>query len=359
MKLNIKLIYFKTIYIFIIFLSLILSFFSTTKAKSKPFEIENIEISKPFQLNFNKNDVIDEGFVKAFNKLVALVVTSDDKNKIKTTRLNEIKTMINSFSIKEEKFIDEIYYVNLGVSFSKKKIFNFLEKNNIFPTIPKRKKFLFIPIIIDEKKRDLLIFSNNKIFDEWNNQKDSLHLIEYILPTEDLEDLTLIKKQFNLIEQYDFKKITDKYSLNESIIALIFKNQRNIRILSKITINGNVKLKNQSFSGINLQDRNQLIDMISKLKTIYEDYWKNINKINTSIKFPLTIKADNSDPNKIDKLEKILSKTDRIYDFYISQFNKDFIYYQVVFNGTPNAFLKSMNENNFSFDTQNNIWILE
>ena len=30
-------------------------------------------------------------------------------------RLNEIKSMVESFSIKEEKFIDEIYYVKIGV----------------------------------------------------------------------------------------------------------------------------------------------------------------------------------------------------------------------------------------------------
>ena len=49
--------------------------------------------------------------------------------------------MIESFSIKEEKFINEIYYVNLGVSFNRKKIFNFLERNNIFPSIPLKKKY--------------------------------------------------------------------------------------------------------------------------------------------------------------------------------------------------------------------------
>ena len=42
--------------------------------------------------------------------------------------------MIESFSIKEEKFINNVYHVSLGVSFNKKKIFNFLEKKNIFPS---------------------------------------------------------------------------------------------------------------------------------------------------------------------------------------------------------------------------------
>ena len=54
--------------------------------------------------------------------------------------------MIESFSIKEEKFINEIYYVNLGVSFNKKKIFNYLKKK-YFSINSKLKKFLFIPII--------------------------------------------------------------------------------------------------------------------------------------------------------------------------------------------------------------------
>ena len=53
--------------------------------------------------------------------------------------------MVEKFSIKEEKFIDEIYYVNLGVSFHKKKIFGYLEKNNIFPSIPIKKIFYLYP----------------------------------------------------------------------------------------------------------------------------------------------------------------------------------------------------------------------
>ena len=50
---------------------------------------------------------------------------------------------------------------------------------------------------------------------------------------------------------------------------------------------------------------------------------------------------------------------DLVYDFYISKFNKDFVFYQVIFNGTPNLFIKSMSENEYSFDTQNKIWILK
>ena len=50
--------------------------------------------------------------------------------------------MIETFSIKEEKFIDQKYYVNLGVSFNKKKNFRYLEKKNIFPSRILKEQFL-------------------------------------------------------------------------------------------------------------------------------------------------------------------------------------------------------------------------
>ena len=133
--------YSKILYIFFVLLSLNLFFFSTDKIQAKSFSVDNIEISKPFEINFDKNRVIDEGFIKAFSELIYTITISSDYKIIRNIKLNEIKGMIESFSIKEEKFINEVYYVNLGVSFNKKKIFNYLEKKNIFPSIPQKKKF--------------------------------------------------------------------------------------------------------------------------------------------------------------------------------------------------------------------------
>ena len=316
-------------------------------------------MSKPFELNFNKNRVIDKGFNKAFYELISLLVTSKDREKINLVKLNEIKGMIESFTIKEEKFIDEIYYVKLGVTFNKKKIFNYLTQKNIFPSMPNKIKFLFIPIIIDEKKKDLKIFNDNQIFDEWNNDLKSFHLIEYVLPTEDLEDLNLIKKQYDLIEQYDFKEITSKYYLDDSIVALIFINQKTIRILSRITVNDKVFLINESFSNSDINNTDQLSAIIKSLKVMYEDYWKNFNQINTSIKLPIYIKVNSGDNLKVSRLENTLDEVNLIYDYFISKFDRDFIYYQIIYNGTPDIFLKSMEKKNFNFNTQNKTWVLK
>ena len=351
--------YFKNLYILFIVLSLNIFFFSTTKVLAKSFEINDIEISKPFENNFNKNIVIDTGFKEAFSKLIQTIIRSADYKKVKNIKLNEIKAMVDSFSIKEEKFIDQNYYVNLGVSFNKKKIFKYLERKNIFPSQIIKEKFLFIPIIIDENDNDLKIFSNNLVYEKWNTINQEYYLINYLLPTEDLEDLSIIKKNYDLIENYDFKEIIKKYYLENCIIALFFKNGQEVRILSKIITKNKVVINNDSFPEFDLQNEEKINSLISRLKNTYEDTWKNYNQINTSIKLPIVLRVDNQNFTKLIKFENTLSELDLVNYFSIKKFNNKYLYYEIIFNGTPTNFLNIMKDKNYKFDTQKKIWILE
>ena len=49
--------------------------------------------------------------------------------------------MVDTFSIKEEKFIDNHYHANIDVSFNKKKFMNILKTKHIFTT--KAKKYFY------------------------------------------------------------------------------------------------------------------------------------------------------------------------------------------------------------------------
>ena len=351
--------YKKVLYIFFLILALNLSFFSTNKVNAKAFLIDEIEISEKLENNFNKNILINKGFKKAFKELMGKLVQSKDLKKTKDININEIKSMIETFSIKEEKFIKKTYNLNLGVSFNKKKIFKYLDTKNIFPAQIVEEKFLFIPIIIDQSKIDLLIFSNNPIYKNWKDENKKDYLIEYILPTEDLEDLNLIKNNYLELENYDFAEIIKKYFLDNSIIALFFKDDNQIKVLSKINIREKKVIKSNSFKNIDLNNNDNLNELIGSLKIIYEDFWKENNLINTSIKLPLLIQIDNNDLNLSLKFEKTLDKIDLISNYSINKFNKDFIFYEVIFNGTSTHFINIMKNKNYNFDTQKKIWILE
>ncbi len=351
--------YIRRLYIFFSILALIIFFFSTNEAEAKSFEINNIEISIPFENNFDKNNVVDSGFKKAFFELIYTLTKSSDHKKIKSIQLNEIKSMIETFSIQEEKFIDQIYYVKLGVSFNKKKIFNYLEKKNIFPSQIIKEKFLFIPIIIDENINDLIIFSKNPIYNKWNDDKSRFALINYLLPTEDLEDLKLIKKNLDNIENYNFNEITKKYSLDNYIISLVFKSKNEIRVLSKIFNKKNVIIKNDTFKNIDFNKQEDLGIFINDLKNSFEDNWKKLNEINTSIKLPIIIKFKNNDVRKTMQFESVLDDIELVNDFFIKRFDKEFVLYEILFNGTVQNFINIMQNKDYNLNTQKKIWTME
>ena len=349
----------KQLYILFLILALNLSFFSTNKLNANIFFIDDIEITEKLENNFNKEILINRGFKKAYIELITKLVQSKDFSRSKDIKLNEIKSMIETFSIKEEKFVNKTYNLNLGVSFNKKQILNYLNRKNVFPSQIKEEKFLFIPILFDQTKNDIMLYSNNPMYNNWKIDTRREHLIEYVLPTEDLEDLYLIRKNYLEIENYDFEKIIEKYSIDNSIIAIFFKNIKEIKVLSKIRIKNKKVIKSNSFSNIDLNNRDDLNKLINNLKLNYEDFWKENNLINTSIKLPIMISLDNKNFELSFKFEETLNTLDLVNSFTIRKFDKDLIFYELIFNGTTQNFINLMEEKNFSLDTQNKIWILK
>ena len=331
-------------------------FFSTENIYAKIFTVNDIEISTPFEINFDKNKIIDEGFIKAFDHLILSIVQTNNQKKLKKIPIKLIKGMIETFSIKEEKFIDEIYYLTLNVSFNKKKLFNLLESKNVFPSQPIEKNVLFIPIIIDENNDEVLIFSESNLFKKWNLDIQNYHLLKYILPSDELEDFNLIKNNLNNLENYHFKEIIQRYNLKDYIITIIFKNNKEVRVLNKINFQDKISIKNLSFKNIDFTNDIEIKTFIENLKSIFENYWKSKNEINTSVKLPLTISIDNYDYSKISKFELVLNNIDLIYDINIYKFNNKNNIYKIIFNGSPDYFLKIMKDKNYEFDTQNQIW---
>ena len=351
--------YLSRLYIFFPVLSLIIFFFSTIEVKAKSFEINNIEISQPFENNFDKNKVIDSGFKKAFLELIFKLAKSSDQEKLKSIKLNEIKGMIETFSIQEEKFINQVYFVTLGVSFNKRKIFHYLEKRNIYPSQIEKKKFLFIPIIIDENNNELKVFSNNPIYRSWNSNTQSYELIKYLLLSEDLEDLNLIKKNLEIIETYDFSEITKKYFLNNFIISLIYLSNNEIKVLSKIYNEKNEIIKNNSFKNLDLKNDKDVLFFNNELKNLYEDTWKKINEINTSIKLSIIIKIKNNDLIKSKQFEHDLEDIELVNDYSIQKFNEEFIFYEILFNGTVQNFINIMKNKNYNLNTEKKTWTIK
>ena len=351
-----KLLRFKKVYIFFSSFVLFIIIFSTTYLHANTFKVSNIEISSPFEVNFEKNRVIDDGFKTSFFNLLTMITTSGDRDKIKNTPIKEIKGMIDSFTIGEEKFINNEYFANLETTFNKKKILKFLEKKNIFPSIPLKNKVLLIPILIDTETDTVYLFYNNIFYNKWNDEKNNFQLLEYLLPSEDLDDLDKIQSVKNNIEAHDFSDLITKYDIKDHIVLIIYKNKSEIKILSKIDLNNSLKLDNKRYDKINLQNESEAETLIIDLKNVYEDQWKKNNEINTSIKLPITISVNSKNYKQIAEIENAIENIDLISEFYTLKFDSQNILFKIIYNGSPNFFLNDMSKQNLDLIMTNNVW---
>ena len=159
------------IYIFFLFFLIFFIKFSTTNVNANTYKVLDLEISKTYDNDFNKEVVIDMAFKKAFEQIILRITTLDKEKVGKLTNIKTIYSLIESFSIVDEKFIDNKYVSKFEVEFSKKELFKYLEKKNIFPSIPKEKTLLLIPILINNEKKQIILFSENPFYNNWNKSK--------------------------------------------------------------------------------------------------------------------------------------------------------------------------------------------
>ena len=344
----------KNFFLILIFLLLILLSIKSSNAIS--FLVNDLTIEKDYDTKFNRDKVYNLAFKKAFNEIMLKIVSSSNQNKISNTSTNTIKSLIDSFNIYDEKFIENKYTAKVDVSFNKKNTLMYLEKKNIFPSIPKKVDIFFLPIIVDAEKNDLLLFGQNLLYTKWDRFKKSHHLIQYILPQEDIDYIKILKSELDNLESFDFETFIKQYELKNFIISIIYIDQIETRILSKVKINNNLKILNKKIKKLNFDDNDSLSNTILNLKNDYEDHWKKLNQINTSIKLPITLSVNSNDTNKVFEIEKKLKDIDLISEMYIQSFDSKNIIFKIIFNGSPNQFITSANEKNINFEKEENIW---
>ncbi len=200
------------------------------------------------------------------------------------------------------------------------------------------------------------MYENNPFYKYWNNDKKKYFLINYILVEEDIENLKTINENKDNIENYQFDNIIKKYDLNDYIISIFFKNEGELRILSKFFFDNNLKIINQKFSDVDLENKENLDNLILNTKLNLEDLWKSNNLINTSIKLPINLQINSKNTDEIIKFEKEIDKIDLVYDYYVTKINSENLNYKIIFNGGPKKFLNIMREKNISIDIDNDIW---
>ena len=347
------------LYIFFLVLIIIFSEFSTNFAKAKNFVINDIEIQEEYDLNFDKIKVVDRAFKKAFEILISKILQSENKSILRSINLNQIKSFVESFSIREEKFVDNNYQAKINVDFNKKDLVNYLNSKGIITSSINSLDVVILPILIDLKKNQIFSYSNNPFFLNWNLNNEKYHQINYVLPNEDIEDFSIIRKNISNIENYNFNEIFNKYNVKNRILLVLLKQDNLIKVFSKLNLENSEMYINKELKNLNFKDLDQINKAILDLKDDYENKWKSLNKINTSIILPIRLSIDSNNFTLSNNLENYLNEVDLISNYKIENFNSKQIIYKIIFNSTPDKFLKIMESAKFKIDTSKDIWKLQ
>ena len=284
---------------------------------------------------------------------------SENLKKINNYDLDAIRTMIKSFSITNEEFIDNKYHAKFDVFFEKKKLINYFYNLNIITSTPIEKNVFFLPILVNLNNNEIKLFNENKFYVEWEKIQDKSHLIKYILPDEDLDDYNYIKQNFQDIESYDFKEILNKYDNENYIVSVFLIDNNNLDILSKVSFNKNISINKFKFENIDYKTQKNFNKIILDLKKAYEDKWKEENQINLSIKLPLKISIKSKNINLIKKFEDDLKSSDLIYNYNIESMSKNKTLFKIIYNGNPDKLIKNLKSKNYNLDFSGKTWTIK
>ena len=344
------------LYIFFVFLAFNFTEFSTNIATAKTFVVSNIEVEEKYNVNFNKLKIIDRGFKKAFNDLSQMILERKDLDIINDTPIEDIKKIVENFTILDEKFINQKYENIMEVEFNRKKLIKFLNSKNITLSLPRNIDVFFIPVLVDLENNSFNYLNNNIFVKNWESINENYFQINYNLPNEDVEDYLIIKNNLKNIENYNFQKILKKYNFENYIIMIIFKRINEIKFYSKINFEDKLVVLNKDFVNKNIKKQSDLNSIILYIKNSYEDNWKSINKMNPYTSVPIRLSVESDNVEKSLKLENALTNLDFVNNYKIEKFSSNEIIYKIYYSSNPKRFLKDILSYDIYVDTSSTNW---
>ena len=322
-------------YIFIFLTATILLLTSFTKSFSEEnvFTIGNVKVKGTIDLNFSRDKYLNEAFVNSFDILMSKVLLSKDLKKISNIKLRKIKNLIDSFQILEESYRKDEYKLSIKIFYNEKKVKQFLGKKNISFSQPENISAIFYPMLF--VKNEIKNFNENYFYIKWNEVQIENESINFILPLEDLDDISKIIEMKNKIEDLNVDILINKYDIKNYIFALINYENTTLDIHLKTNFNNNMTSKNISYELKNINDQSELNLIIKDLKLKIADYWKEQNLINLLMPLSIKLKFKHVNIENLDKLRNVFRKISIIDNYTLEEFNINNSIFKIYYYGNP------------------------
>ena len=325
-------------YIFIILAATIFLFTSFTKSFSQEnvFTIDNVEINESISLNFSRENYLDKAFKKSFQILMEKILLEKDLRKIKDVNLKQIKNLILSFQIIEESYSSDKYNLITKVIYSDKEVKKFLGEKNLSFSQPENISVVFFPLLIINN--EIQSFNDNYFYREWQQIKIKNTSINFILPIEDLDDISKMTKIENEIEKLDISDMVNKYDVQNYVFALMDYQNAKLNVHLKINFKNNKINKNIFYQVEKVEDSELLNSVAKDLKLKITDLWKQENLVNVLMPLLINVKFEHRNLGDLDNLKDIFSKITIIDKYTLEEFNTNSSFFKIYYYGNPRKF---------------------
>ena len=339
-------------YIFIFLTSTIFLF--TTQIKSfsaeNVFNVTNIEIKGVVNLNFKREKYLDKVLIKSFKVLMAKILLLKDLTKISSIKLKEIKNLIDSFQILEETYKQEEYKLKVRVFFNELKVKKYLRNKSISFSQPEDIPAIFYPIFF--VKNELKSFSENFFYKNWIEIQIDNEIINFILPLEDLDDISTIVKTRNEIENLNVFSLVNKYDVKNYAFVLMSYENLKLSVYLKTSFNNNKTSKNITYEINDIDNELLLVPILKDLKLKITDLWKEENIINVLMPLSINIKFQYEDLKNLNNLKTAFQNISIIENHSLEEHDINNSFFKIYYYGSPKKLQNELFK--FGYNLKNN-----
>ena len=345
-------------YIFIILIATIFSLITFSKSFSEEnfFIIDNVKVEGAVDVNFSRDKYINKAFLNSFKILMSNILLSKDLNKISNIKLNKIKNLINSFQILEESYRNDEYKAIFKIFYNDIKVRKLLKQKNISFSQAKNISAVFFPVLfINEEIQD---FYDNFFYKQWSSVKIKNELINFVLPLEDLDDISKIKEMKNRIEELNVDDFVNKYDIKNYVFTLMHHQNMQLNIYVKTNFNNNRTSKNITYELYDIKNELKLNDILKDLKMQITEIWKKENVIDLSSSLLIRIKFQHTNLQDLDKLKNIFYKISIIDNYSLEEFNINNSFFKIYYYGNPKRLRTELLKFGYQLNNDHGHWEL-
>ena len=322
-------------YIFIFLATTILFFASSTNLSGEEnvFIINNTEVKGKININFSREIYLNKAFENSFKTLMKKILLTRDLKKVQNTDLNKIKNLISSFQITEESYKNNIYKANFKIYFNEFKTKEFLRDKNISFVLLEETKAVFFPVLY--VNNEIKNFNENFFYKNWKILEIENEIINFVLPLDDLDDISKIVKFKSSIDNIKIDTLVNKYNVDNYIFSLIDYRKNKLNIHLKAKFNNNMVTKNLIYELDRVDNEEKLTEILKDLKVKIIDLWKEENLINLLMPLSIDLKFNHRKISELYKIENVFSGVSIIESYTLEEFNVDNSLFKIYYFGNP------------------------